>query len=70
MYSVETGVEIPKPRKKHNFPYADMNVGDSFLATDVAIHVVCNYNKRMGDRLGMKFTAKKVDDGIRVWRLE
>jgi hypothetical protein len=31
---------------------------------------VCNYNKRMGDRLGMKFTAKKVDDGIRVWRLE
>ena len=70
MYNVESGVEVPKVRRKHSFPYAQMNVGDSFLAEDVAIGAMCNYNKRNGAKLGMKFVAKKEGDAVRVWRIE
>jgi hypothetical protein len=47
-----------------------MKVGDSFLAKDVLIGAMCNYNKRNGVKLGMKFVAKKEGDGVRVWRIE
>ena len=70
MYNVDSGVEIPRTRRKHSFPYAQMNVGDSFLAKDVLIGAMCNYNKRNGAKLGMKFVAKKEGDGVRVWRIE
>lgn len=70
MYNVESGVEIPKARRKHNFPYGDMNIGDSFMVSDMKIGAMCNYNKRNGAKLGMKFVAKKEGDGVRIWRIE
>lgn len=70
MYQVESGLEMPKARRKHSFPYAQMNVGDSFLVTDMSMGAVCNYNRRNGEKMNMKFVAKKDGDGVRVWRIE
>ena len=30
---------------------------------------VCAMNRKMSLKLGKKFTARKMDDGIRVWRI-
>lgn len=70
MYNVESGVEVPKVRRKHLFPYAQMNVGDSFFVEGMPIGAMCNYNKRNGLKLQMKFIAKRDGEGVRIWRVE
>jgi hypothetical protein len=65
---VESGVPLPVERRR--YPYAEMQVGDSFVVREVSLQVVCNANYRTGKKLGRKFVARKVEDGVRVWRTE
>lgn len=65
---VESGVPLPVERRR--YPYAQMQVGDSFVVRSVSLQVVCNANYRTGKKLGRKFVARKVEDGVRVWRVE
>lgn len=65
---VESGVPLPVERRR--YPYAQMQVGDSFVVRAVSLQVVCNANYRTGKKLGRKFVARKVEDGVRVWRTE
>ena len=34
---IEKGVEVPSERKRLSYPYAQMDVGDSFFIKDVAL---------------------------------
>lgn len=68
---VEKGIDMPIETERVIYPYDRMEVGDSFLVNDEgknAMVKVCARNKRVGEKLGMKFVAKKVDGGVRVWR--
>jgi hypothetical protein len=47
-----------------------MEISDSFFVEDTSLQVICNSNYRMGKQLGMKFIARKENDGVRVWRTE
>ena len=67
---VERNVPLPTSRVKRNYPYEDMNTGESFLVTDANLQAVCNANHRASKKLGRTFIARKVDGGIRVWRTE
>ena len=66
---------VPMPERKAgknvgmNYPYEQMDVGDSFHVEGVNLQVVLNANYRAGKQLGMKFIARKDDKGIRVWRI-
>lgn len=63
---IEVDKETPLPSAKAIYPYAKMEVGDSFLAT-------CRCNpisiaKRWGKPRGIDFTSRKEDGGWRLWR--
>ena len=65
---VEKGVS--PPGRISRYPYAVLEVTDSFVIPDLSMQVVCNLNYRWGQKLGKKFVCRKVDDGIRVWRVK
>jgi len=69
MISVELDKGVPLPVARKKYPYAVMEVGDSFFVAEGGIQNVCNQNYRMGKKLGMSFIARKEGDGVRVWRV-
>ena len=73
MYEIERGVEMPVMKVKAKYPFKDLAVGDSFFVPDAdglsgrRMHSTA-YN--YGKRYGMKFVARRVEGGMRVWRQE
>jgi len=68
--NIEKNIEIPKRSEPVLIPYEALEIGDSFLAVNAKLQVVCNRNWKWGKKLGRKFIARQVDGGIRVWRTE
>ena len=71
---IESGIAIPIHRMvvKPEYPYERMAVGDSFLVESdrkTILVMGCKRNAAAGKTLGMKFIAKRVDGGVRVWRV-
>ena len=69
MINLEVEKSVPLPEGKKRYPYASMDVGDSFFVGDGKLQVVCNANYRASKRLGMQFIARKEAQGVRVWRV-
>lgn len=65
--AVDKNVPIPASRKV--YPYNTMDIGDSFFVANGNIQLVCNANFRASKRLCRKFSARKENGGIRVWRI-
>ena len=68
-YQIDSDVPPPQPRKRHNFPYEQMQVGESFWVSGMKMQSLCNVNVRQAKRLKRKFACRKEGDGIRVWRI-
>jgi len=68
MINIEVDKTVPVPEGKKRYPYASMEVGDSFFVDSGKLQVVCNANYRASKRLGMQFIARKEPEGVRVWR--
>jgi len=70
---VEKNIDMPVMRvTASKYPYDEMEVGDSFMVTSERVSMIntmCGVNKKKGVELGMKFIAKRVDGGVRVWRI-
>lgn len=60
---------IPLPTK---YPFAEMNVGDSFVVPAKVNRSAVNVAAmRFGRKHGMKFTVRLTKDGtLRCWRIE
>jgi hypothetical protein len=69
MYEIESGIELPRVRVKHEYPYELMQVGESFYVPDGNMNLLCNYNRVKGRRLGRVYVCRKEGEGIRVWRV-
>ena len=72
---IEKGVPLPKrsrgpgrPRSG-KYPFQQMEVGDSFLISNVASNSVACISGRWAKRTGFKFSQRKVEGGYRVWRV-
>lgn len=73
---IDKDVPIPPDNKNKRFPFDKMEVGDSFLYSESnnesAVRNACmlwkGYVKRAG--LDWKFTVRKMDEGVRIWRVE
>lgn len=70
MYQIEANVPIPEPRKRHAYPYAELQVGESFWVTGIKMQSLCNLNLRQSKALGRKFVCRKEGDGVRIWRVD
>lgn len=68
MYAIEKNVPMPVGRS--SYPFADMQIGDSFFvpnAKATTVSVAAHSSKK---KLNMKFAVRTVNGGTRVWRVE
>lgn len=78
-FAVEKGVPIPEP--KHAYPFAEMEVGDSFfvpcaskcdrqqLQTNVASRAA-SFRAKQCPRGREYFSTRVVEGGLRCWRVQ
>lgn len=66
---IEKDVVMPVKRNQVAYPYEIMEVGDSFNVEGGTLQALCYQNRKWGRKLGRVFTARKGDDGVRVWRV-
>lgn len=66
-FKIEKGVPIPTPvGKKKRYHFESMEIGDSvFLAGKTQATT-----SHAAKKTGFKFTVRRMDGGIRVWRIE
>jgi len=67
---IDKNVAAPEVKKRLSYPYADMEVGESFFVKDKKMNLMCTLNYRWSKRLNRKFICRNEGDGIRVWRIE
>ena len=75
-YKIEKGVPMPRPRRKREYPWEQMEVGDSFLLScksedaakvaNRARSAADSFAKKRG--LSWRFSFRHVEGGIRIWR--
>lgn len=75
MITIEKNIPMPEARSKGRYPYADMQVGDSFYLETKGVDEI-GVARRLrgssflyGKKSGAKFSVRKMDDGFRVWRV-
>lgn len=74
MYHVEAGIEMPEMRDiVRKYPFKGMEIGDSFFVSfddggDGLVRRMHSTAYNYGRRYGMKFVARKVEGGVRIWR--
>ena len=66
---IDRDVELPISSRSSKYPYAELEVNDSFVVPNLSLQVVCNMNYRANQKLQRKFVARKCDGGVRVWRV-
>jgi hypothetical protein len=67
-YEIDKDVQLSNKSRPYIYPYRDMDVGDSFFVPEGKMPTVNAANYRAFKSLGWKFSARKQDGGIRVWR--
>lgn len=69
---IEKSVPSEDKRVRHNYPFADMDVGDSFFVKLDAngINVLRVLAYRYAKKNYCTFSTKQTDGGLRVWRIE
>ena len=74
-FEIEKGIPLakvasPSSPRASKYPWADMEVGDSFLVPGTSVSrlspSVCSASRRVG----FKFKTRTVEGGVRVWRVE
>lgn len=60
---------IPLAWGFYKYPFAEMEVGDSFLIPDMKIGRMGHIRKQAEMKTGFEFTCRTVPGGVRVWRV-
>ena len=59
---------IPVPFRLPKYPFKDMDVGESVFLTFEEREAATNAAHHIGVKLGRKFTTRRLQDGVRIWR--
>ena len=61
-----------KRSRNHKYPFRELELGDSFYValSEQEINVLRVLAWRFAKATGWKFVTKRVDSGVRVWRVE
>jgi hypothetical protein len=73
MYTVDKSVPIPKIRQGTVYPFAEMEVGDSFFVPVQEPSKASSIRacaSAYGKKNNVVFSCKQVEGGVRVWRVE
>lgn len=67
-YKIEKNIPVPDRGRRARYPFSQMEVGDSVLIADIdRSSQLASYWQHLRPK---RFVSRKVDGGIRVWRLE
>ena len=70
MIKIDKGVPLPVTYTVNlKYPWLEMEIGDSFFVNATQSRIG-SHAWQMGNRHNRKFTTRKVDGGVRVWRVE
>lgn len=71
MYQIEKSIPIPPAAgRTSQYPYALMEVGDSFFVPRTKEKSVGVSTSHARNKFpGRKFATRRVDNGVRVWRV-
>lgn len=69
MYKIEKGVPQPEHEAANKYPFAQMEVGDSFFVPGFRARSLSNAAQWHTKKLGWTFRCVSVDGGARCWRL-
>lgn len=70
MFKIEKNVNVSDVTNRISWPWKNMEVGDSVMfGPELADKAQLRCHTH-GRQTGMKFVTRKVDDGLRVWRVE
>ena len=64
---IDKNVPMPKTHQSEKYPFAKMEVGDSFFSENKAAQSSAHVFARR--RKGMKFVTRAEGQGIRIWRV-
>lgn len=72
--AIEKEIEMPATERKltprkSKYPFAEMELNDSFFLPDRVAKSFTPTVYAAGKRLGRKFAVRSVDGGVRVWRV-
>lgn len=72
---IDKNVPLPEPHtcgreRVVRIPWQDMEVGDSVFVPEAVAAGVKSNASQVSKRCRMRFTTRKVSDGVRVWRTE
>jgi hypothetical protein len=73
-FKIEKNVAVPASVRtggKSKYPWNEMDVGDSFFVPGAKVETFYTLTATQNKKdAGRRFIARKVDDGVRVWRIE
>lgn len=67
---IERGVPMPEHPRTRAWPFATMEIGDSFVVPDRWKNSVLSSVSGYWNKRGKKFVTRKVDGVLRCWRVE
>lgn len=72
MFKIEKKVPMPQRHERTDWPFADMNIGDSFLIplNGESPQIVGNRASQAARAKGIHVSYRSLPDGVRVWRVE
>lgn len=74
MIKIEKGVPITRRRHgkggESKYPFEKLEIGDSFLLTNKTTNAFAASVTYWSRRLKRKFISRKVEGGVRVWRIK
>lgn len=68
MITIDKGIPGPSGKNK-KYPWDSMEVGDSFFVEGATVSKMAGNITHQKRRLGWRFSQRRQNGGVRVWRL-
>lgn len=71
MFEIEKGVPAPSAPRNAKYPFRNMEIGDSFFVPDdkASEDALRSSASAFGKHNSIKLKVKRVEGGLRVWRI-
>lgn len=70
MYKIDKGIPIQKFNSLTKYPWAEMEVGDSFFVPGTRVTRLNGSKAYWERKLSTKYITRTKEGGVRVWRIE
>jgi hypothetical protein len=69
-FEIEKGVPVSPRVRTHKYPFASMEIGDSFYSEGKTTAALLQAARHVRRHKGFEFKARQEGDGARIWRVK